>query len=68
MCTLLHCELQDYSLGPNSFCCIICYHTAAFPGKCVVVWYVVEGEKSPNPEKNGRKLNLVSTDAEFSID
>ena len=29
---------------------------------------VVEGKKHPNPEKNGRELNLVSVDAEFSID
>ena len=29
---------------------------------------VVEGKKNPNPEKNGRELNLVSTDAEFPID
>ena len=29
---------------------------------------VVEGKKHPNPEKNGRKLNLVSIDAEFPID
>ena len=29
---------------------------------------VVEGKKHPNPEKNGRELNLVSIDAEFPID
>ena len=28
---------------------------------------VVEGKKHPNPEKNGRELNLVSIDAEFPI-
>ena len=29
---------------------------------------VVGGKKYPNPEKNGRELNLVSIDAEFPID
>ena len=34
-CTLLHRELQDYSLGQIAFAVfqIICYHTAAFPSK-----------------------------------
>ena len=29
---------------------------------------VVEDKKHPNPEKYGRKLSLVSIDAEFPID
>ena len=41
MCTLLHCELRDYSLGQIAFAVFqalsaICYHAAAFPGKHVV--------------------------------